>query len=103
MHWWVSRLLFLPFMGPESVYEDLSFGWGLAFFCCALVFGYVIVVIEIKRWHDINYSGWWFLINFVPLIGFLVALFLCGGREGDAGTNRYGPPTTPNVKALTPD
>ena len=103
-HWWASRLLFIPFVLPKSVYEDLDVPLGVAvtLSCCALFFVYVVTVIEIKRWHDFGYSGSWILINFIPF-GFLVTLFLCGGRQGDAGPNKYGPPAAKNAKPLCRD
>lgn len=101
LHWWASRLLLLPLLpGP---YEDLLSELGLPFLFCVLVFAYVAIVIEIKRWHDINYSGWWVLIHFVPIIGSLIAIFLCGFRAGDAGINLYGPFATPEVTPVISD
>lgn len=44
----------------------------------------------IKRWHDRGKSGWWVLIVFVPLIGYLWALIETGFLEGDKGENLYG-------------
>jgi len=43
-----------------------------------------------RRLHDIGKSGWWWLIAFVPLVGGLV-LLLFAVREGDKGSNQYGP------------
>jgi len=42
-----------------------------------------------RRLHDIGKSGWWFLITFVPLIGWIILLvFLC--RDSQPGANAYG-------------
>lgn len=47
------------------------------------------IAVTIRRLHDINRSGWWFLILFVPLIGVIVfTMFLI--KEGDEGKNQYG-------------
>ena len=46
--------------------------------------------VSIRRLHDTDRSGWWFLIVLVPLIGpiwFLVLTFL----DGTIGDNRFGP------------
>ncbi len=56
-----------------------------------LVFLWPGVVIAIKRLHDRDMVGWWFLLVFVPignLVLFVIVLFLAG----TAGDNRYGPP-----------
>jgi len=47
--------------------------------------------IQIKRWHDRDKSGWWVLINLVPLIGGIWALVENGFLPGTPGTNQYGP------------
>lgn len=46
--------------------------------------------LTVRRLHDINYSGWWYFINFIPLIGGLILLFLTI-KKGDKGPNQYGP------------
>ena len=33
------------------------------------------IAIGVRRLHDIGKSGWWMLISFVPIIGFLVLIF----------------------------
>lgn len=48
------------------------------------------IAISIRRLHDIGKSGWWVLINFIPLIGFIV-LLVWACKEGDHGDNAYGP------------
>ncbi|WP_308637964.1 DUF805 domain-containing protein [Paenibacillus silvisoli] len=55
------------------------------------------IAVSVRRLHDTGRSGWWFLINFIPIIGFIVFLvFMC--LEGDPGMNRYGP----NPKEFAP-
>jgi uncharacterized membrane protein YhaH (DUF805 family) len=49
------------------------------------------IIVQIKRWHDRDKSGWWVLINFVPCIGGLWALIECGFLKGTEGPNRFGP------------
>lgn len=60
----------------------------------------VSVMIGVQRLHDIGWSGWLWLINFVPLIGFVFTLlmFLI---PGTSGANRYGPPAPPNSRGVT--
>lgn len=49
------------------------------------------IIVQIKRWHDRNKSGWWVLIGFVPCIGWIWALIECGFLKGTTGPNNYGP------------
>jgi uncharacterized membrane protein YhaH (DUF805 family) len=47
------------------------------------------LAVAIRRLHDIDRTGWWFLIAFT-IIGLIVLLvFFC--TKGTAGPNRYGP------------
>ncbi len=47
--------------------------------------------VTVKRWHDRDKSGWWVLIGFIPVIGFLWTLVECGCLKGTDGGNRFGP------------
>lgn len=49
------------------------------------------IAIQVKRWHDIDMSGWWVLINLVPFIGTLGALIANGFVSGTTNENRFGP------------
>jgi uncharacterized membrane protein YhaH (DUF805 family) len=44
----------------------------------------------VRRLHDTNRSGWWLLINFVPVVGPLIILSFTL-TKGNAGENRFGP------------
>jgi uncharacterized membrane protein YhaH (DUF805 family) len=44
----------------------------------------------VRRLHDTDRSGWWWLLSFIPLIGIIVLIvFWC--FEGTRGPNRFGP------------
>lgn len=44
----------------------------------------------VRRLHDVNKSGWFYFVAFIPLVGPIWILILfC--TEGDRGTNQYGP------------
>ncbi|OAD23398.1 membrane protein containing DUF805 [Candidatus Thiomargarita nelsonii] len=45
---------------------------------------------QVKRWHDRNKSGWWVLINLIPIIGWIWALIEVGFLPGTKGNNRFG-------------
>lgn len=48
------------------------------------------IAVAVRRLHDIDKSGWWLFVGFIPIIGFiwLLIYFL---REGTNGDNDYGP------------
>ncbi len=65
-------------------------GWIVALALLVLAFG-----VGIRRFHDINVTGWAVLVFLIPIVGLLVALYLCW-KHGDAGANQYGPAPDPN-------
>ena len=48
------------------------------------------IAVWCRRQHDVGRSGWWWLLVFVPVIGWIV-LFYWSVRRGDVGANDYGP------------
>ena len=48
------------------------------------------LAVSVKRWHDRDRSGWWVLLNLVPVIGWLWALIDNGFLRGTIGANRFG-------------
>lgn len=67
----------------------------------AVVIGMIVVTVffGIQRLHDIGWSGWLWLLNFVPVIGSVMALLMLL-LPGTAGANRYGPPPPPNSRGV---
>jgi len=47
------------------------------------------LAVAIRRLHDTNKSGWWYLLSFVPMGGIVLFIFMV--IEGDDGDNDYGP------------
>ena len=55
-----------------------------------LMLGFLIpaIAVGVRRLHDINKSGWWYLLALVPLISLvLIAFFVMDSKED----NVYGP------------
>jgi len=48
------------------------------------------IAVAIRRLHDTNRSGWWYLLILVPLIGAIV-LIVFFVQDSSPGTNEYGP------------
>ena len=47
----------------------------------------------VRRMHDIGKSGWWILINFIPLVGNII--FIVWACRDSGPDNEYGP--VPNM------
>ena len=60
-------------------------GWFLV-----LVILWPSLMIQIKRWHDRDKSGWWVLIGLIPVVGAIWQLVENGFLRGTQGDNRFG-------------
>ena len=47
--------------------------------------------VMIRRLHDTDRSGWWWLIGIIPIIGWIILIFFLAS-PATPGENRYGPP-----------
>tara|TARA_Y100001954_G_scaffold205010_1_gene226732 strand:+ start:916 stop:1293 length:378 start_codon:yes stop_codon:yes gene_type:complete len=48
-----------------------------------------VIPLDIRRLHDLNFSGWWVLLTTIPYLGmilFIPFIFL----KGTKGSNKYG-------------
>tara|TARA_Y100000590_G_scaffold147539_2_gene169391 strand:+ start:3082 stop:3483 length:402 start_codon:yes stop_codon:yes gene_type:complete len=45
--------------------------------------------VMVRRLHDINRSGWWFLIN-ITIIGMIPFIYWVCWKKSDEGENKYG-------------
>ena len=63
-------------------------------FVASIAFFLPSLAVAVRRLHDIGKSGWWYLIVFIPFIGWIWLLILfC--TPSDPNTNEYG--TNPNL------
>ena len=48
------------------------------------------LAVTCRRMHDTGRSGWWWLISFIPVVGWIVLLVFCC-LDSQPGENQYGP------------
>ena len=48
------------------------------------------LAVGVRRLHDLDKSGWWLLLGFVPIIGLILIYWFA--QPGTPGANRFGPP-----------
>lgn len=53
------------------------------------------IILGVRRLHDLNMSGWMWLINLIPFISIFFALYMVFA-PGKEGVNDYGNPPAPN-------
>lgn len=80
-------------MDPKIFFRELGTGGWIAFgllMVWALITFIPTLAVSIRRLHDQDKSGWFYLINFVPFVGgiIMIVFYLL---EGTRGPNRFGP------------
>jgi uncharacterized membrane protein YhaH (DUF805 family) len=68
----------------------MMFFLNLAYFIIAVLYFFRYFFLAARRLHDLNISGWWQLITFVPC-GQLLMIGLIFFK-GTPGPNKYGEP-----------
>ena len=86
----LHSLLFLCWLWVPNLNTNAGFLAKLLW----VVWGILLVIgwyaLSVKRWHDLNKSGWWCLIVFIPGIGLTAEFILLGFIKGTSGSNNYG-------------
>lgn len=90
----VALMLLTGIMGAIFGSEDGELGvvGGLmAIIMFVFIFGLIVptIAVTVRRLHDQDKSGWWYLLNFVPFGGIVLFVFMC--LDGTPGPNQYGP------------
>ena len=68
--------------------KETGFGLLSGLYAIAVLLPSLAVIV--RRLHDTDRSGWWILINFIPVIGAFVLLIFTL-LDGTPGSNRFGP------------
>jgi uncharacterized membrane protein YhaH (DUF805 family) len=86
-YWYFALFNFLFAIG--AVLIDGLIGMPILYFIYIL--GTLIpgLAVLVRRLHDTNRSGWWFLIALVPLVGGIVLLVFLA-TDSDPNENQYG-------------
>ena len=84
--WWFALFTFLASAGAGIISQNLSALFSLAVLLPSLAVG-------ARRLHDIDKSGWFLLLWFIPLIGWIV-LLVWAAQEGRE-PNRFGSAEAP--------
>ena len=83
-------LLVLTFIATATGTFDSSTGVGLLSGIFYLAIFVPSIAVSVRRLHDIDRTGWWVLLGFVPLVGTTVLLTFAV-LDGTPGSNRFGP------------
>lgn len=91
--WWFALFTFIGSMAA-SFLDMAIFGAHSEAGLLSAVFSLAVLIpslaVGVRRLHDTDRVGWWYLMVFIPLIGFIVLLIFFIQR-GTEGPNRFGP------------
>ena len=90
LQWWTTQVAFYAqwfFMVTLAERNFIPQWFVLAVFFPSL---WISITIQIKRWHDLDKSGFWYFVHFLPIIGTLYAWIDLGLQRGTKGYNQYG-------------
>ena len=98
--WWVLALILLmlvlgvidgALLAPVMGFERFSPEAGQPISMLAsLALLIPSLAVSVRRLHDIDRSGWWYLLSLIPVIGTLVLIYWYV-QPGTAGETRFGP------------
>jgi uncharacterized membrane protein YhaH (DUF805 family) len=93
----------VPFVGARSLHVALALVFALLIINLAFVLVCFLpgLAVSVRRLHDIDRSGWWLLLGFVPIVGVIV-LIVWHCTRGTDGPNRFGDPDDALPAAGTP-
>ncbi|MBH1509798.1 DUF805 domain-containing protein [Stenotrophomonas maltophilia] len=96
--WWFQLfvlILFLPvmvlgYLGALNGSNTLSLLSGGLNIVLSLGLFLPMISVAVRRLHDTDRSGWWYLLAFIPIIGLVMLVFML--LPGTPGDNRFGAP-----------
>lgn len=93
--WWLfSFLVTLPFSAATNVCQLMHSKIYILFSILSMVVSLALFLptlgVFVRRMHDIGKSGWWYLLNLICLVGWII-LLIWEVKESDPYENEYGP------------
>ena len=89
------------------MYASMLSGVGILLVVWWLVILIPSIAVSVRRLHDREMTGWWYLgfivLSLIPLIGFVatIAFIVVMALPGTPGPNKYGPSPKEGVTAET--
>jgi uncharacterized membrane protein YhaH (DUF805 family) len=104
--WWFATLFLYMILFIASVIigsltgnDQSGIVSSLLFLVVEILFAAAYIIICVQRLHDLDKSGWYYLIVMIPFVGGLILFIQLGFIKGTVGQNQYGddPLTTPDT------
>lgn len=78
-------------MNPDasSFWSVMTGLFGIINVVLYIVMMYSSIALQIKRWHDLDRSGWFTLLGFLPIVNLIYGVYVyC--VKGTTGDNQFG-------------
>ncbi len=86
-YWYWILFVFIGFVVAEII--DTVIGRPIFYTLFTLAVLIPNIAIGVRRLHDLDRSGWWLLLSFIPLVGAIILIiWFCS--KGTDGPNRFG-------------
>lgn len=99
-YWWWTLFYILVFIGASIIDAVISVPVFSVLTWLALIIPNFAVFI--RRLHDVDHSGWWILIGFIPLVGAIVLLVFTCTDSGPPNKYGEGPDGKTGMTATSP-
>ena len=89
--WWLVHLIIILALGIVFTINS-KIGLHPALFggLITILFLGIRIAADIKRWHDRGKSGWWLLLQLIPIAGLVWSIAELGFLKGTDGENQFG-------------
>jgi len=89
--WWIASIaIFTASLLASGIASNESAFLRIIGWILMIVFAAAQINVSVKRLHDLDKSGWYYLIAIIPIGGWLVIIIWLGFVKGTTGTNKYG-------------
>jgi uncharacterized membrane protein YhaH (DUF805 family) len=88
-YWWWALFNAIVVL-TATLIDGLIGTYPLMYGICALGLFLPSLAVSVRRLHDTNKTGWWFLMALVPFGGIVLLVFFVLGSDKEI--NKYGPP-----------
>lgn len=94
-HYWAgtlgaTALFYGTLFGVAVIAGENDTAFGAVTLLLYVPFIWTNLALQIKRWHDRGKSGFFVLVNLIPIVGPLYSFIELGMLRGDQGRNEFG-------------
>jgi uncharacterized membrane protein YhaH (DUF805 family) len=99
-YWWFFLFYILAFVGASII--DAAIKTPVLTGLAALALFLPSLAVLVRRLHDTDRSGWWVLISFVPLVGYIILIVFACTESGSPNKWGNGPDGKGDLTVTSP-